>query len=99
MTRRTVMMLATLLAGCGGGGSTADDVADCLDIVTPRVHACIPASYRGMDAAPLRPCVSALAPELRECRALGAGEFAAQMDRRVGHALARVLESVAEGAP
>lgn len=92
---RCALTLATLLTGCGGG-SPEEAVEACGSQILPRVHACIPAEYRGADAEPLRPCVSPLAADLRACRAEGAGEFAAYMDHRVGHAARVLIESLTD---
>ena len=97
--RAAAFVLAALLAGCGGSVPQEDIVVACSAPLIPRVLACIPADYRGVDAAPLAPCLSGsagLVVDLKQCRDEEPAAFAVYLDHRIGHAARVLIESLTD---
>lgn len=96
--RAAAFIAAAVLAGCGGSPAPAELVAACGAQLLPRVRACIPDAYQGIDASELRECIAAspaLVLDIGWCRDDGPAEFAVWWDYRVGHEARVLLEMLA----
>jgi hypothetical protein len=95
----SALIAASALVACGGSPSAVDSVTVCSAKLLPRVRACIPDAYSGIDASPLRECIAAspaLVLDLGWCRDDGRAEFAAWWDYRVGHEARVLLEMMTD---
>lgn len=100
MNIKTYIICAAALSGCGGSPSPADAVQACGAQILPRVLACIPPDYRGVDASQLTPCLrgaAGLLVELQQCQREEPAAFADYLDHRVGHAARVLVESLTDG--
>lgn len=97
----SLLALAALVSipGCGGQpeGEDTESVQVCHAYIRPRVLACLPQGYDGMQVGGIAKCLAEtpdLVEDIRYCRDAAPKEFARLSDMNLGHQVARLLDSI-----